>query len=56
MSSVCSPCSGKGQVKCPQCNGNGKLWAGFFNEDKPCPLCHGYKTVPCNVCGGSGKV
>jgi len=62
---LCPDCDGrrkiKTQVKCGDCNGQGKLWhiKGSSRTLKPCKVCNGRctKTVeePCSTCNGTGR-
>ena len=47
---VCSTCSGHGQVRMQQ---------GFFSIQQTCPRCHGTGKIvanPCAACGGAGRI
>lgn len=42
--SVCSYCSGDGEVECMECEGTGK----------DCNICEGFRKVDCELCGAIG--
>lgn len=62
---LCPDCDGKRtirtEVKCGDCNGQGKLWhiKGRYRSLKPCAACRGKGTrrveEPCETCRGSGR-
>jgi len=50
-SSVCCPtCRGTDTIKCPVCNGVGKV------GKKPCGSCKGSKKLVCPKCGGAKRI
>jgi DnaJ-class molecular chaperone len=64
---ICGVCGGNGYVKCPICNGKGKIkkdalpapgtdfiMIGKVSVD--CEDCNGTGKLLCNVCKGSGRL
>ena len=45
----CKTCNGIKTMRCPVCNGNGKV------NNKPCSSCGGDKKIICPTCKGTGK-
>lgn len=54
---TCNECKGSGGVKCPNCDGKGKVYTGMFRTNtEECKLCHGSGRKKCGVCNGKGSV
>jgi DnaJ-class molecular chaperone len=59
----CTRCGGKGTIKCPDCDGSGRideaqleLMAAAPPGAQPCPKCKGTGAVACPICEGAGEV
>ena len=50
----CNFCSGRGKIKCVQCNGNG--FKTFLFVKEKCSLCDGKGEKNCPACSGNGFV
>uniref|UniRef100_A0A7S2ZUM3 CR-type domain-containing protein n=1 Tax=Rhodosorus marinus TaxID=101924 RepID=A0A7S2ZUM3_9RHOD len=50
---TCLSCKGKGEVKCPVCNGASVVKTEKYA--KRCQRCDALGSIPCGVCGGTGK-
>ncbi len=46
---ACSTCNGVKTIRCPVCQGTGKV------SGKPCSSCGGDKKIICPTCKGTGK-
>jgi hypothetical protein len=60
---VCEACDGSAAVKCPECEGEGRVDChtpmhehGLQYDGHPCPRCHGDLKVRCPRCKGAQKV
>jgi RecJ-like exonuclease len=63
---ICEGCIGNGYVRCPICQGKGKIkkesnaldtnYIRVGGETVACHECHGTGRLLCTVCGGVGKV
>lgn len=51
----CTPCWGKGTVKCGSCGGGGRIYTASRDRSEYCPYCHGSGTKTCLSCNGKGK-
>ncbi|MCW5940729.1 MAG: hypothetical protein KIS66_00765 [Fimbriimonadaceae bacterium] len=54
MAQECKTCKGSGNVKCPKCDGKGRIY-GFLSSEE-CKHCEGSGIKKCGVCRGTGKV
>ena len=56
----CLKCGGRGRLKCPECNGKGKVPDIEYHWNVPakiksnCPECGGNGTIDCPRCKGTG--
>ena len=57
---TCKTCKVGGSVKCPRCNGTGRVGGGVgalvSGSPSQCTNCHGSGVVKCGACDGKGQV
>jgi len=49
-------CDGRGSVRCPQCNGKGRVGGGILSSSYEGKHCSGSGFKKCGVCNGKGYV
>lgn len=47
---TCKTCKGEGSVKCPKCNGKGRVGGGVFSSSYECKHCSGSGVKKCGAC------
>lgn len=57
---ICRKCNGRGEITCPDCNGDGKDERDVCYSDdyrwRECYRCNGRGTITCPDCNGKGMV